>query len=163
MSVCLGWGWRSSWPCWGKWGPPQEGLGGWFRVRTMRWEDHGTLEVRHRELGPFLLEWHLLPPPSHQMLEALPPRLRKKGIGRRCVWGLPHHPPAEQFSALQDQGAGGPPCLWSLQIRGPPQGPQSCGRLLPQVALTRTLCLKALEGPTCLEALAGQAPAWGCP
>lgn len=71
----------------GKMGAPSGGTGGWFRVRMMRWEDHGTLEVRHKELGPFLLEWHLPtpPPPSHQMLEALPPRLRKKGIGRRCV------------------------------------------------------------------------------
>ena len=56
----------------------------------------------------------------------------KTGIGRRYVWGLPHHPPAEQL-CLQDQGAGGPPFLGDFT-----PGLPGMRWLLPQMALTGT-------------------------
>ena len=147
----------------GKMGAPSGGMGGCFRVRTTRWEGHGTLEVRHREVGPFLLEWYLPPPTGHQLLEALPPRLRK--TGRREEVCLGASPPPTSRAILCPPGPGGEWATLPLEPsdKRTTPGPPSCRRLLPQVALAHTLCLKALEGPACLEALAGQTPAWVFP
>ena len=132
MRVCRGWGWGSSWPCWGKWGPPQEGLGGWFRVRMTRWEGHGTLEIRHRELGPFLLEWYLPPPPSHQMLEALPPRLRKTGHREEVCLGASPPPTSRAILCPPGPGGGWAPLPLEPSDKGTTPGPPSCGRPRPK-------------------------------
>ena len=106
--------------------------------------------IRHRELRPFCRRGTSHP---HQAVKCWRSFLRGREDRHREEVCLGASPPSTSRATLCSPGPGGgwAPFPWSLH----PRAPRHAVAPAPN-GTHRHLCLKVLEGPTCLEVLAGK-------